>query len=284
MKVYKKENYIENGICLGLFKVTENTSIEKHLHEFVEIVYIMEGEAVETINDLEYEVRRGDMLFINYKSTHSFMPKGAFTYINLSISPEVIASRLIHNANAFELLTLSSFEELTRGEGGSVIRFSPKELHTIECILEDMHTEFKSDFPDRDTVLVSYLEIVIAKLIRKLYPTGIESEKNEEIWNNLFSYIHENLDKRLSLPELAKKCFFNPSYFSRVFKERFGITLADNLTKERTTHAAKLLQETDYTTEHIAGICGYGDKSSLYRAFRKEYSVTPSEYRTAHKK
>ena len=284
MKVYKKENYIENGIQLGLFKVTENTSIEKHLHEFVEIVYIMEGEAVETINDLEYEVRRGDMLFINYKSTHSFMPKGAFTYINLSISPEVIASRLIHNANAFELLTLSSFEELTRGEGGSVIRFSPTELHTVECILEDMHTEFRSDFPDRDTVLVSYLEIVITKLIRKLYPTGIESEKNEEIWNNLFSYIHENLDKRLSLPELAQKCFYNPSYFSRVFKERFGITLADYLTKERTAHAAKLLLETDYTTEHIAGICGYGDKSSLYRAFRKEYSVTPSGYRTAHKK
>lgn len=284
MKVYKKENYIENGIRLGLFKVTENTSIEKHLHEFVEIVYIMEGEAVETINDLDYEVRRGDMLFINYKSTHSFMPKGAFTYINLSISPEVIANRLIHNANAFELLTLSSFEELTRGEGGSVIRFSPTELHTIECILEDMRTEFRSDFPDRDTVLVSYLEIVITKLIRKLYPTGIESEKNEEIWNNLFSYIHENLDKRLSLPELAKKCFYNPSYFSRVFKERFGITLADYLTKERTTHAAKLLLETDYTTEHIAGICGYGDKSSLYRAFRKEYGMTPSEYRSANKK
>ena len=284
MKVYKKENYIENGIRLGLFKVTENTSIEKHLHEFVEIVYIMEGEAVETINDLDYEVRRGDMLFINYKSTHSFMPKGAFTYINLSISPEVIANRLIHNANAFELLTLSSFEELTRGVGGSLIRFSPTELHTIECILEDMRTEFRSDFPDRDTVLVSYLEIVITKLIRKLYPTGIESEKNEEIWNNLFSYIHENLDKRLSLPELAQKCFYNPSYFSRVFKERFGITLADYLTKERTAHAAKLLLETDYTTEHIAGICGYGDKSSLYRAFRKEYSVTPSEYRTAHKK
>ena len=80
------------------------------------------------------------------------------------------------------------------------------------------------------------------------------------------------------------KYFYNPSYFSRVFKERFGITLADYLTKERTAHAAKLLLETDYTTEHIATICGYGDKSTLYRAFRKEYSVTPSEYRTAHKK
>lgn len=284
MKVYKKENYIENGIRLGLFKVTENTPIERHLHEFVEIVYILEGEAVETINDLEYEVCRGDMLFINYKSIHSFTPKGAFTYINLCISPEVIADRLIHSTNAFELLTLSSFEELTKGEGGSVIHFLPTEFRIIECILEEMRTEFKSDLPDRNTILESYLEIIVTKLIRKLYPTGTESEKNEEMWQNLFSYIHENLDKRLSLPELAKKCFYNPSYFSRVFKERFGITLADYLTKERTAHAAKLLLETDYTTEHIATICGYGDKSSLYRAFRKEYSVTPSEYRTAYKK
>ena len=284
MKVYKKENYIENGIRLGLFKVTENTPMERHLHEFAEIVYILDGEAIETINDHAYEVCRGDMLFINYKSTHSFTPKGEFTYINLCISPEVIASRLIHNSNAFELLTLSSFEELTSGEGGSIIRFSPTELHTMECILEDMRAEFKSNLPDRDTILVSYLEIVITKLIRKLYPTDIKNEKNEEMWLNLFAYIHENLDKRLSLSDLAEKCFYNPSYFSRVFKERFGITLADYLTKERTAHAAKLLLETDYTTEHIATICGYGDKSTLYRAFRKEYSVTPSEYRTAHKK
>ncbi|MBR2612604.1 MAG: AraC family ligand binding domain-containing protein, partial [Clostridia bacterium] len=130
MIVYKKENYIENGIRLGLFKVTENTPMERHLHEFAEIVYILDGEAIETINDHAYEVCRGDMLFINYKSTHSFTPKGEFTYINLCISPEVIASRLIHNSNAFELLTLSSFEELTSGEGGSIIRFSPTELHT----------------------------------------------------------------------------------------------------------------------------------------------------------
>ena len=280
MKIYKKENFIEEGIRLGLFQVKEIIPIDVHLHDFVEIIYVLDGEATESINDTVYHVHRGDMLFINYKSTHSFVPIQSLTYINLCIYPEVIAERLIHHTNAFEVLSLSAFEELSCGEGGSLIRFSGAELHTIECILEDMRAEYEGNLPDRDNVIVSYLEILITKLIRKLYPSALTSDKNEKMWQNLLLYIHENLDKRLSLSELAKKCFYNPSYFSRVFKERFGITLADYLTRERTECAAKLLLSTDYTTEHIATICGYGDKSGLYRAFRKEYGVTPSEYRS----
>lgn len=284
MKVYKKEDYIESDIRLGLFQVTEKVPMEMHLHEFSEIIYIFEGEALQTINDYTYEVRRGDLLFINYKSTHSFVPKGTFTYINLCISPEVFANRLIRHSNAFELLSLSAFEELSCGEGGSVIHFSGAELHMLEAILSDMNAEYQRNLPDRNTVLEAYLEILVTKLIRKLYPSAQSSEKTEEIWGNLFSYIHENLDKRLSLTELAKKCFYNPSYFSRIFKERFGITLAEYLTKERTEYAARLLLETEFTTEHIATVCGYSDKSSLYRAFHKEYGMTPSEYRTSQKK
>ena len=284
MKIYKKENLIDQEIRLGLFQVTESYPMALHLHDFVEIAYILDGEATETINDLTYVVRRGDMLFINYKSTHSFVPRGKFTYMNLCISPEVIARRLIHHSNAFEVLSLSAFEELLSGGGGNVIHFSGKELHTIECILEEMRNEYENALPDRATVLQSYLEILITKLIRKLYPSFAHSDKNEEMWQNLLLYIHENLDKKLSLVDLAKKCFYNPSYFSRVFKERFGITLADYLQKERTEYAAKLLLSTEYTTDHIATVCGYGDKSSLYRAFRKEYGVTPSEFRSQKKR
>ena len=279
MKIYKKENFIEEGLRLGLFQVKEIVPIETHLHDFVEIIYVLDGEATETINETSYHVHRGDMLFINYKSTHSFAPIDSLTYINLSIYPEVIAERLIHHTNAFEVLSLSAFEELSCGEGGSVIRFSGAELHTVECILEDMRVEYEKKLPDRENVLASYLEILITKLIRKLYPSCAENDRNEEMWQNLLLYIHKNLDKKLSLSELARKCFYNPSYFSRVFKDRFGITLADYLTRERTVYAAKLLLSTDYTTEHIASICGYSDKSSLYRAFRKEYGLTPSEYR-----
>ena len=284
MKIYRKTNYIEDGIRLGLFQVKEIVPIQTHMHDFVEIIYVLEGEATEIINETSYHVHRGDMLFINYKSTHSFVPIDSLTYINLSVYPEVIAERLIHHTNAFEVLSLSAFEELSQGEGGSVIHFSGAELHTVECILEDMRQEYEKNLPDRDNIIASYLEILIAKLIRKLYPSVLTNDKIEEMWQNLLLYIHENLDKKLSLSELAKKCFYNPSYFSRVFKERFGITLADYLTRERTEHAAKLLLSTDYTTEHIATVCGYGDKSSLYRAFRKEYGVTPSEYRTQKQK
>ena len=107
----------------------------------------------------------------------------------------------------------------------------------------------------------------------------VKGEAADKVWRELFEYIGENLDKRLTLSELSKKCFYNPSYFSRTFKEKFGITLADYLQSERAEAAARLLKETDLPTQAVAEKCGFSDKSSLYRAFVKIYGVTPSEYR-----
>ena len=147
-----------------------------------------------------------------------------------------------------------------------------------------MLKEFESDLSERTAVLESYMSIVITKILRRMHPSSETALSEDGHFTELCEYIDQNLDKRLTLTDLAKKCFYNPSYFSRVFKEKFGITLADYLTKRRANHAAKLLIETDLTSEAIAEACGYNDKSGLYRAFSKVYGMKPSEYRRLCKK
>jgi AraC-like DNA-binding protein len=43
--------------------------------------------------------------------------------------------------------------------------------------------------------------------------------------------------------------------------------------------ATALLANPSLSMEEIAERCGFGDKSSLYRAFEKHYGCSPSEYR-----
>lgn len=104
------------------------------------------------------------------------------------------------------------------------------------------------------------------------------------MWQELATYIEKNLDKKITLNDLAKKCFYNPSYFSRIFKERYGATLVDHITKERVRVASKLLRESGLSAERIAEKCGFGDRTSLYRAFTKAYGVSPAEYRKSANK
>ena len=72
MKVFKSEDFIKDGLSVGIFRNTDRGPIERHTHEFIEIIYVLNGEAVEEINEISYTVKRGDMLFINYGSTHNF--------------------------------------------------------------------------------------------------------------------------------------------------------------------------------------------------------------------
>ncbi len=282
MRQYKTENYIEKGLSLGLFLEEHSSGCDEHTHEFAEIVYAISGEALETVNGTEHKVERGDLLFINYGSTHKVVPVSNYSYINICFSPEIIGNRIITRENAFDLLSLTALEELRREYGADFVSFVGEERRLIETLLLDMLREYNSSLDERTAVLESYMTVLIAKILRKKKLKTAAGER--EIWRELSGYIEENLDKDLSLSALAQKCFYNPSYFSRAFKEKFGTTLIDHIMKERTAAAAKMLAESEFSIDGIAEKCGFGDRTALYRAFIKFYGTPPAEYRKQSKK
>ena len=280
MKIYRSEEYIRGGLSMYLFLSSQEQAEPLHTHEFVEIIYVLSGEAEQRVDGRCYSVRRGDLLFINYGASHAFLPKGDFSFVNICFKPEVIADRIISGDNAFELLSLTAINELLGGECRDMISFSGRERRLVEELLNDMIDEYENLYRERNAVLESYMTVLIAKILRKMHPTP-PTDNRETTWQELLEYIGENLDKRLTLSSLARTCFYNPSYFSRAFKERFGINLVEYVSRERAEMAAHLLATTNLCLAEICSRCGYGDKSSLYRAFRRHHGTSPGEYRAA---
>ena len=103
--------------------------------------------------------------------------------------------------------------------------------------------------------------------------------ESSDLWDKLLKYIDDNLSSELSLPYLAKKCFYNPSYFSRAFKERCGVSLTKYITVRRVERAIVLLENGGMSSEKIAEAVGFASKSALYRAFLREKGVSLSDYR-----
>ena len=50
------------------------------------------------------------------------------------------------------------------------------------------------------------MNIIITKMLRKT-SLQVDNEELDDVWRALSDYIDENLDKKLSLDDLAKKCF-----------------------------------------------------------------------------
>lgn len=282
MRIYKNSDFIEPGKTIRIFRGTRDRRDEPpHVHEFIEIIYILKGKSNQYIDERHYAVKHGDMLFINYGSTHSFdTAEGEFTYLNICFSPEVMSDAFITEKNAFSLLSLTAFNEMCNESDGAQISFFGNERKEIEDILFAMLEESRNKQSSWDRVVGNYLDILITKMLRKI-ELGMESNEIGDVWEKLSDYIDANLDSELSLNALAQKCFYNPSYFSRVFKEKFKMSLVEYVTRRRIEGAMKLLENSPLSIDEISARVGFSDRSNFYRAFSKYVKSTPSDYRKA---
>ena len=277
LKIYRLDKLTKSDGSFHIFS-SKGSDMANHTHDFIEIVYVMDGEATEIVNDGKYEVKRGDLIFINYKSTHAFKSNGNFSYINICFNPETVGDTLITPENAFALLQLTAFDELRRENDDGMVSFFGRERDEIEGILSSMLAEYKSEHAFKKTVLESYMNILLVKVLRKTAAEPHSAERSRT-WSEIADYIDKNLGKELTLSALAQKCFYNPSYFSRVFKEHFGTPLTEYVNKRRIDRAKQLLLDGELSVEEIAYRVGYPSKTSFYRAFSRETGTTPAEYK-----
>ena len=281
MHVYKAENLIEKGKSVHVFKSKTHGDVT-HTHDFIEIVYILSGKGVQTVDGKTYDVRRGDMLFINYGSVHGFELEENSSYINICFSPETVGKDIITSDNAFSVLSLTAFNEMRCDEDSGMLTFLGDEREEIENILSAMLREYKGKGYAWETVVGNYLNILITYMLRKTQAGALGSEL-DETWRELAEYIDNHLRTKLTLSDLAGKCFYNPSYFSRVFKEKFGMSLVEYITRKRLAFAVKLLSESELSVDEISETAGFSDRSGFYHAFAKYIGGAPSDYRSEPK-
>ena len=281
MRIYKTEEFMKNSKSMHVFKCGASDETP-HTHEFIEIVYILSGRMTHRINGQAYEVGRGDVLFMNYGCTHEFFSEVECSYVNILFSPEMVSREIVTPSNAFSVLSLTAFNDMRSDSNYGRISFRGEDRKEIEEIVFAMLKEYSAKQTSWETVLGNYLNTLIVKMLRKT-EMGMETSELHDIWHELSEYIDNNLDSKLTLNELAQKCFYNPSYFSRIFKEKFKISFVEYITQKRLAHALDLLKNTDLSISEIGQRVGFSDSKSFYHAFSRYYHCTPSQYRKNQK-
>ena len=83
----------------------------------------------------------------------------------------------------------------------------------------------------------------------------------------------------VTLPELAAHFHFSEGYLSRYIRRETGEPFNVLLRRMRMSHAAVMLNNSDFSIEEIAHAVGYSDISRFYRNFRDRYRMTPAQFR-----
>lgn len=91
-------------------------------------------------------------------------------------------------------------------------------------------------------------------------------------------FIEDNLDKKLSLDQLAEVAMFSKYHFHRIFKTIIGETLNDYIKRIRMIHAYRFLQA-DKTLEisDLAFRFGYHSLANFSRDFKAFHGISASE-------
>ena len=98
--------------------------------------------------------------------------------------------------------------------------------------------------------------------------------------NKVIAYINNHLDETLDLKTLANEAALSDFHFHRIFKALKGEAIGGYITRLRLEATARLLRYTALTIEEIAFNIGYETPASLSKAFKKQYGISPTEYRT----
>lgn len=93
------------------------------------------------------------------------------------------------------------------------------------------------------------------------------------------NYIRDNLDRDLSLSELAAVAGLSPSHFKTLFKRTLGMPVHQYVVRRRVEYAAQLLRRSDRPLADIALLAGFSNQSHLARWTRRIMGVTPNELR-----
>jgi len=100
----------------------------------------------------------------------------------------------------------------------------------------------------------------------------------------VLQYIEANLDKSISLAEVAEVSHFSAYHFHRIFTGMMGETINEYITRRRLERAVNLLIfKTERSVTQIALECGFSSSANFSKAIKLHFGFSPSEIRNPEK-
>ena len=257
----------------------QQTDMESHNHDFFELVYVVKGTAVHTLNSTEGMLTEGDYFIVDYGSVHSYSRSLDFTLINCIFLPEVIDETLTGCRSLDELLHGCLIRYYTSIPGETPVdRIFHDENGRIKQLIMGMLEEYE----EREE---GYAEVFRCRLIELLILTlrkGIhENQKHPKhrAVLDVIQYVDRNYQNYVNLGEFCRQYHYTLSYISRIFRQETGLSFREYLQKVRIEKSCQLLAGSDMRIGEIAQAVGYEDKKFFNSVFKRIVKMTPREYR-----
>lgn len=279
----------------SLTAIRPHTSKREKLQSYL-CFMVEDGEGELVYEGKKYELRRGDVVFIDCRKAYSHSTGNSSIDDRSSVGNAHTTEK--DNSNLWSLRWCHFYgpsmpaiyaKYCERGglpviRGGDVARGADAscgaDVSQYKTLLTDIYTLASSSDYIRDMRINGKLNDLLTLLMESSWHRGAHTNapKKMEI-SQVKSFLDEHYKEKLSLESVASHFFIDKHYLARRFKEQYGVTLVTYLQQVRITHAKRMLRFTDKSIEEIGLECGIGELNYFSRVFKKLEGISPSEFR-----
>lgn len=227
-------------------------SSDFHSHPGTELVFYFKGSGTLIMDNNKYEFDKDCVSVINPGVVHSetHITPSCYTFI------------------CFE------FEHFQIPDG----LYRPKNFSKLKLIIEEILTENNSPKYGHNIFLSAKINELMTLLVR-----DIISYNSHDKTNDCMFYIKEHCCENIDLKELAEKHSLRYETFRHRFKKIYGMSPKSFMVTQRLQKSCELLSDSKMSCIDIAYKCGFSNSSQFSNLFKRQYGISPQEYRKINK-
>lgn len=272
-----------------------------HMHDYVQIIYVMRGSCRHFYCDRDLVISKGDLFMIPPWVVHSVNNDGYDAdIVMIDFLPVLVNEKLAgftqtvmkwmnagSNAKPAgeEPSSESPFEGQPANLRGTWLHFSPEKQLLVEQLLIDIADELKHKEKGYEFSIQLNLVKLLQLMDRELGKQDRNSNEGranrlkQTHFDQVIKYIAENYMKDITLEQGAELANMAPAYFSHQFKRTTGTAFIERLHETRIERAKELIIGDQLSMTDICYEVGFHHLSHFIRTFKKKTGLTPTAYR-----
>lgn len=232
-----------------------------HVHEMLELIYILQGESLVQIDGENYLLKAGDIALAFPLVPHSFEQqssdvKGFTTFF--------LADSISEFSNTFHTM-LPVKPVLKAADVPEDARFA------IQRLMEHPGNEY---YPTR----LAYLHVLLAHVLGAMEFRSADQLNEKGLADRVVKYIFDHACENITLSTTAHGLGISESHLSHLFSQQFHINFRRFVNAIRIDKAESLMRDPTMTLTAICYACGYENMRTFRRAFVRETGMLPTEY------
>lgn len=269
-KQYEKRGYLKESF--RLFHLTDSTmqEFDYHYHDFNKIIFLISGNVTYFIEGKSYLLEPEDLIFVRRHEIHRPQVDFSVPYERYILYMPFLEGDILETC----------FER----KGREVLRMPRDRTSGIFTAFQRLETSLDSEeFAQQEYSDSLYRQLLIEINREFLRKDAVCTEPviyDRKLFD-ILEYINQNLTKELTVDMLSEHFFISKYHLMRTFKKKTGYSIHNYIIMKRLFLVRDRLDRegSRLSISEISYSCGFHDYSSFFRAFRKQFQVSPEEYR-----